>query len=321
MSVSHGARPVAVGRTRSQVLAQPAGELDADLDLVISRRQDGPRRLPEVVAQLRSLVWSPGQRVVVCSLAGGAGRTSVAAGLATVLAETRAGDPRAVLLCDASSSRLSGTPRRWGVDPAAPSVSSLRWVLSTGYWAGLDTLGRTPAGVPVLLGAEPGGPPPLPGDSARACEEVGRSFDAVVVDAPRGLPSDLPWVVETDGPVSVVLVTRPDGASLAEAAEALVWMHDQGLVRRRDVTVLVNNGSGEGTRGSRAAATVLSTRCAGLHQLPRSRELAAGTTPTGRRLAGELRLRLSQVLVSVHRDSVRVADPVPGSGSSEGESA
>ena len=80
-------------------------------------------------------------------------------------------------------------------------------------------------------------------------------------------------------------MTRPDRASLSEAADALVWMNDQHLVARRRVTVVINHGVGQPDRGSKAAATALGIRCAAIHSLPADSTLGPGRVlPSGRDL-------------------------------------
>ena len=88
----------------------------------------------------------------------------------------------------------------------------------------------------------------------------------MVVDAPAGLPSDLP-AVDDDPQASIVLVTRPDRVSLADAADALVGMNDRAWSPANRVAVVINDGDGRPDRGSRAAATALGIRCAAIHSL------------------------------------------------------
>ena len=57
-------------------------------------------------------------------------------------------------------------------------------------------------------------------------------FSTIVIDAVPGLPSSH-HAVAVDPRASILLLVRPDRASLAEAADVLVWMHDQQLVARQ----------------------------------------------------------------------------------------
>jgi MFS family permease len=103
------------------------------------------------------------------------------------------------------------------------------------------------------------------------------SYAPVIIDAASGLPSDLIWARTASAGFSVVLMTRPDQYSLAEAAEALVWMHDRKLVTKHQVTVVINHGIGIASRRTRRRAR---------HDLrPRYRTVRVRDAPTvdGRR--------------------------------------
>ena len=113
------------------------------------------------------------------------------------------------------------------------------------------------------------------------------------------MPSDHAFI-EDDGTASVVLVCRPDRASLRDAADALVWMHDRGLLTRGRVNVVVNRGAGPTDRGSAAAATALGIRCAAIHSLPFDRTLGPGRTlPSGRAMPTQIRRRIARLCLDV----------------------
>ena len=129
------------------------------------------------------------------------------------------------------------------------------------------------------------------------------AYSVVVAEAPVGLPSEHS-VVREDVSSSVLLVLRPDRRSLAEAAEALVWMHDQHLVHRSRVVVVVNLGAGQMDRGSRASSTALSVRCRAVHRLASDPKLGPlSSLPSGTALAPQLRRPTSALCLDLWRAS------------------
>lgn len=263
----YGARPVSVDIARGRNLAEAIHE-------EVAASPTAGKPLPvkhEAIARRLSLVhWPPGHQILVCSLSGGTGRTTLAGLLSTVLAEL----PHAqvwlpIAVIEAAPRPLGSTWRRW--DLLDPSESDAATSTRAGAWA--------------FLGNQ----------SAMRRED----FSVVVVDAPAGLPPDLPCVRD-DPNASIVLLTRPDRASLAEAAEALVWMHDQSLVPRSRVVVGINRGVGQPDRGSRAAATALGIRCAAVHSLPFSSALGPGRAlPSGRDLPVRIRRLVSHLALNL----------------------
>jgi len=173
-----------------------------------------------------------------------------------------------IALVESDPLGFSRTRRRWDViEPSASEAASTR----SGAWALMSPVGS----------------------------DERRDFSVVVVDGPAGLPSNLPTVAE-DPNSSIVLMTRPDRTSLSDAANALVWMNDQGLVTRRRMTVVINHGVGQPDRGSKAAATGLGIRCAAIHSLPAHSTLAAGRVlPSARELPLRLRRSLAHICLDV----------------------
>lgn len=113
------------------------------------------------------------------------------------------------------------------------------------------------------------------------------------------MPSDLPFIKD-DPSASVVMLTRPDRASLADAADALVWMNDRSRVSRGRVVVVINRGVGMPDRGSRAAAIALGIRCAAVHSLPFSSALGPGRAlPSGRDLPIRVRRVVSHAALDL----------------------
>jgi MinD-like ATPase involved in chromosome partitioning or flagellar assembly len=121
----------------------------------------------------------------------------------------------------------------------------------------------------------------------------------LVIDAPSGLPSEVSAVAE-DPTASVILLTRPDRASLADAADALVWMHRHSQVTRDRVTVVINEGIGKSDRHAKAAGAVLGIRCTAVHRLGPNPTLAPGLVlPSGDALPTRLRRRIASICLDV----------------------
>ena len=259
---AYGARPVSVDIARGRTLRESP---HADATNLIERTRALPPTDQQVADRLSLAHWPRGHQILVCGLAGGTGRTTIAGLIATVLAEL----PYAHLwppyaLVDAEPRTPALTARRWDdLDPAADEPTCTR----SGAWT-------------------------LHGPQSRRQRQ---DFSALVVDCPSGLPSDL-CAVRDDPNASIVLVTRPDRTSLSDTADALVAMNDSGLVSRKRVTVLVNHGVGERDRGSRSAATVLGIRCAAVHSLPADPALGPSRVlPSGHDLPPRLRRPIARL--------------------------
>lgn len=196
---------------------------------------------PQQVADRLALAhWPWGHQILVCSLAGGVGRTTVSGLLATVLAELSfAHIWPPIALAEHASHSFSRTAQRWDVVTADTDDSDTACTRS-GAWVFTE------------------------GQSIARRE----AFSTIVIDAVPRLPSSH-HAMALDPRASVLLLVRPDRASLAEAADVLVWMHDQQLIAGSRVVVLINHTSiSPRDPATRAAATALATRCAGVHKLP-----------------------------------------------------
>lgn len=272
-AVGYGARPVSVDTTRRLPVqeARPA-EASADRVPTVQRRLS-----PQVVADRLALAhWPQGQQIFVCSLAGGVGRTTLAGLLATTLVE----QPYAhywppVALHDPTARSVCATAHRWNIIAAATDTATGEAPICTesGAWVFLD------------------------GREVPRCDD----FSAIVVDAPAGLPSDNPAVM-ADPDAVVALVVRPDRHSLAEAADALVWMHDRELINRHRVLVVINQAAGRPDRGSKPATTSLWIRCAGVHRFPFHSTLEPGRPlPSGHALPARIRRVTNHVALDLWR--------------------
>lgn len=268
----YGARPVSIDLTRNQRLTEVPDGVDTDS---VVRLADAPKPWSRVAEQLAVAHWPADHRIFVCSVAGGTGRTTVAG----LIALTLAGLPyahlhRPVALGELDPSPLSRSRHRWGVPADSDHVSVTR---AGGRVRILDDVG------------DPGEGRPL-----------------VVVDALAGIAITAE-VATADPTSSVVLLTRPDRASLDEAADALVWLQDSRGIARERIAAVINHGAGPADYGSKPAATALGIHCQSVHRLPAHPALRPGTfLPCGHRVPRSVRKSLTQLCADVHR-SVRPA--------------
>lgn len=277
--VAYGARPVSMDLARGRVLAESEANAPPD---PLARFAHSP-----VADQLALAHWPWGHFVVVCGLAGGTGRSTLAALFAAAIAELPyAHVHKPVALVEMQPRLLSTTRRRWLAE-AAPAKQAPQRAVDR-YRAPVTRSG-------IVL------PASVPAEPQRA------AYSVVVVEAPVGLPSEHE-IVRADPTSSVLLVVRPDRRSLAETAEALVWMHDQGLVHRSRVVVVVNQGVGQVDRGSRAASTALAVRCRSVHKLAYNQRLGpTACLPSGTALAPFLRRPIQDICLDVWRSSQQTA--------------
>ena len=204
-----------------------------------------PRRLThaQTAERLALARWPANHHLYVCSVAGGTGRTTVAG----LVALTLAGLPyaelhRPIVLGEFEYTPLSRARQRWGAQDS-------------------DTIQVGNKGARISLADNVFDPPEV--------------RPLVVIDTPSGLLTT-DRVTAAEASVSVVLLTRPDRTSLAETAEALLWLQDNRGVARRRLTVLINEGTGIRDRGSRPAGPALGIRCSSIHRLPAHAALGPG---------------------------------------------
>lgn len=276
---------MSVDLARNQRLIQVPDNLDSTVV-----RLD--RRLPQsrVEEQLALAHWPADHRIFVCSVAGGTGRTTVAGLIALTLAGlSYAHLHRPVALAELAPAPLTRARQRWGT----PNDS--------------DRIEVTHAGGRVRVLTDP--------------QEPGDGRPLLVVDAPAGTvtTAELAYSVPTS---SVVLLTRPDRASLAETADALVWLQDSRGIKRARIAVVINRGVGRSDHGSKPAATALAIRCGSVHRLPAHVSLGPGISlPCGHQVPRSVRKPLIQLCADVHR-SIRAAVDVsaPSKEESDAES-
>jgi hypothetical protein len=269
----YGARPVSVDLPRNQRLIEVPDELDSTVVRLEGRL---PRR-SRAEEQLALAHWPADHRIFVCSVAGGTGRTTVAGLIALTLANlSYAHLHRPVALAELDPSPLTHARQRWG----APTDR--------------DHIAVTRAGGRVRI--------------LNDLQASGDGRPLVVVDVPAGVVTTAETAT-SDPSSSVVLLTRPDRASLAETADALVWLQDLCAIRRSRIAVVINRGAGRPDRDSRPAATALAIRCGSIHRLPAHVSLGPGAVlPSGHRVPRPVRKSLTQLCADLHGSIPRAVD-------------
>lgn len=268
----YGARPVSIDLARNQPLTQVQDPIDTDSVLRVVHRSKSVSRVAE---QLAVAHWPADHRIYVCSAAGGTGRTTLAGLIALTLASLKhAHLHRPIALGESNPQPLSQARHRWG----APADS--------------DQITVTRAGGRVRVLTD--------------VRDPGEGRPLVVVDALAGIVTTAE-LAATDPSSSVVLLTRPDRASIAETADVLVWLQDSHAIPRDRIAVVINDGAGRSGYQSRPAATALAIRCRSIHRLPAHKSLGPGTVlPCGQRVPGSIRKSLIQFCADIHR-SIRPA--------------
>jgi hypothetical protein len=276
-AVGYGARVVALDSVRGLTLtpSEPPNPVRTPPPFQVADL------CPQQVADRLALAhWPWGHQIVVSSLAGGVGRTTLAGLLATVLTELSfAHIWPPIALAETATRAFSDTAHRWDVLDGDPDDTACT---RSGAWVFTD------------------------GQVVRRRED----FSTIIIDALPGVPS-ANHTVAVDPRASILLVVRPDQASLAEAADVLVWMHDQHQVDRGRVVVVINHTSTTPVgRRSRAAATALATRCAGVHQLPFHPALGPGRAlPSGGDLPVSIRRSIARTALDLWLVATSYAKP------------
>lgn len=210
--------------------------------------KETPRELAELVAAVQVPVTT-GRRIVVTSVRGGAGKSTVAALLASVYAARRAD---AVLVSDADPDGGS-LPWRLGVPGHATLAGLAPRLLAArgGDLSGLkQLLPRTETGLWVLPGGAPG-QPWLARDVTRA---LSRLFAVCVTDGGRGIDSPVTMQVLAEAhAVVVVAPATPEGVRATYDALALVANSERAASLSRLVVALSRLNS-EGRTALRESA-------------------------------------------------------------------
>lgn len=210
--------------------------------------RETPRELAELVAAVQVPVTT-GRRIAVTSVRGGAGKSTVAALLASVYAARRAD---AVLVADADPDGGSlawrlGAPGHATLAGLAPRLLAARG----GDLSGLEQLlPRTETGLWVLPGGAPGRPR-LARDVTRA---LSRLFAVCVTDCGGGIDSPVTMQVLAEAhAVVVVAPATPDGVRTTYDALARVAGSDRAASLSR-LVVALSRLNGEGRTALRESA-------------------------------------------------------------------
>jgi MinD-like ATPase involved in chromosome partitioning or flagellar assembly len=299
-----GARPVALGRPGPVRFAVAEAAVAPMRDAGVSVRV-GDRLRPLVrgrgaaASRARLLAGLPlwTQRIVVVSVAGGVGRSVVAAGVGLALAAHRSWP---VAVVDAADLPFGGLAGRLGA-PGGPTLADV-WDVLGRVRAGTDLAGhvrvvaaggplgkrrRTGAGgqamevaghgVHLFAGSDVGQRPVDAGGLGLVLSRLGELYPTVVVDAPAGLSG--PWQVSgLAGAAAVVVVTRARAEEIRRTAAGLVALRRcvPVVAGVPVVGVVVAAGRGRWGRAAAAAEPVLGALCAWVVRLRWDAALAGG---------------------------------------------
>jgi MinD-like ATPase involved in chromosome partitioning or flagellar assembly len=246
------------------------------------------RNVSELTAQLGRPVPSC-RRIVVTSIRGGAGKSSVAALVADVLRRHR--DDR-VLAIDADPG-MGSLPLRLGVTPRR-SLRELAAARPRSWEEAAAFLAHTEDGLWVLSGASDGVSEELSLKTFQVgAGTLGRYFAAAVIDCGAGLVSGLHREVLGSAHAQVFVVPGTgDGALSARAA--LDWFGQNGLgalLSRTVIALVGQNGGGELDR----AAEALADGGASVVSVPYDRHLASGSAIVADRIAAATRTAATRI--------------------------
>ena len=239
------------------------------------------RELAELAAGSQIPI-STGRRIAVTSVRGGAGKSAIAAVLASVYAARRA-DPVLAADADPDGGSLAwrlGTPDAGTLAGLAPRLLAAR----SGDLTGLEPLlRRTSTGLWVLPGGAPG-QPHLARDVTRA---LSRLFAVCVTDCGRGMDSPATVEVLSEAhAVAVVTPATPDGVRSTCVALDRVAGTDRAASLSR-VVIALNTTSPDGRSAlqARAVREALERYDVPVVTVPHDRHLAAAAPVSTDRLA------------------------------------
>ena len=260
------------------------------------------RELAELAAGSQ-IPLTTGRRIAVTSVRGGAGKSAIAAVLASVYAARRA-DPVLAADADPDGGSLAwrlGLPDAGTLAELAPRLLAAR----SGNLAGLEPLlRRTSTGLWVLPGGAPG-QPHLARDVTRA---LSRLFAVCVTDCGHGMDSPATVEVLSEAhAVAVVTPATPDGVRSTCAALDRVAGADRAASLSRVVIALnTTSPDGRSALNTRAVHEALQRYDIPVVTVPHDRHLAAAapvsadrlgeaTMVEATRLAGHLLARARQL--------------------------
>lgn len=264
---------------------------------VVGASAAGDARLQEDMAQrLRSPVPSC-RRIAVTSIRGGAGKTTVAALLASTIAEYR--EDR-VLAMDADSG-LGSLPLRLGVQPQY-SMGQLAAARPRTWEETARFLAPAEHGLWVMSGSARGQVTELELETFQtAASGVGRYFSAAVIDCGAGIVARLQRGVLAAAHAQVFVTPGTvDGA--ISARQTLSWFVGSGyedLLRRTVVVLVTHSPHAGGDADLERAQQVLSDGGMPVEVVPYDRHLATGTAISLDRVSGAARAAAGRIATEV----------------------
>lgn len=289
---AEGTQPVSLDRLRGSGPITAIPVATAPARVVIPSVPPAPTPPPALYALHRPLL--AGNRVPVFSAAGGAGRSTVALGLAHTLAGARLQVGRGVAYFDAAWDHFSGTQSRVGIAGESPA-------LTAADIGGLQTappenivpfLHRASNGLYVIPAVRHRQPHPGTTLVQQVVTRVTSWWDITVCDLAVG-PTSLFTCGTPESPI--VAVTRAEPAGLAQLGDALAVLGDRSVSPRQVIAVVSQTTAEKPSRELKAAIRILETRCARVVELPFDKALAASQRFDFDRLATRSRRALTDV--------------------------
>ncbi|WP_286988750.1 AAA family ATPase [Thermomonospora sp. CIF 1] len=301
----------------------PAGDAEVSAEALVRRKAHGDSALRRVGRGVRKMVGATAagdmremtgmvqrlqspvpscRRIAVTSIRGGAGKTTVAALLASVIAEHR--EDR-VLAMDADSGlgslalRLNVRPERSIHDLAAARPRS--WEETAPY------LSRTEQGLWVMSGTARGRVSELDLETFQAAASgVSRYFSAAVIDCGAGIVERLQRGVLAAAHAQVFVAPGTVDGALS-ARHTLSWFVGSGyeqLLSRTVVTLVTHSPHADGDADLERARQILSDGGLPVVVVPYDRHLATGTAITPGRVSGGVRTAVSWIAAEVFARSL-----------------
>ncbi|MBC6459401.1 MinD/ParA family protein [Actinomadura sp. HBU206391] len=246
-----------------------------------------------------------GRRIAVTSIRGGAGKSTVAALLATVYGHYRQ-DP--VLALDVDPG-LGSLALRLGITPAHSLGDLAATTAQNGSFEELQPyLTRAGKNLWVLPGTRSAvhDSPLDAGTYQNVAAPLNRLFGLTVVDCGAGLLGDVPRAV-LSGAHAQILVTHTTYDGAVSAREALDWMMLSGyseLVHRTVVVFVSRNPDADSLLDLGRATALVQERGAGAVWLRYDRHVALGSTLDARRMAYATRLTGVRIAAEAMRRAI-----------------
>lgn len=273
----------------------------------------GPRDDADRLRTVRTTPLYGPHRIAVIGLKAGAGRTTTAAVLGSVLAAERADRVIAVDADPASGTLGRRVAREAGATVRDLITASPRLDTYTDIRAYTS---RMPSGLEVL--ADDTGPAAASRnfhdrDYRAVVELLGRRYPLVLTDTGAGLSnSALPGVLDLAH--QLVLVATPSVDGVTSASTALSWLEENGFQEQSRHCITVISGVREPGRMLRAEELVahFKTRCRGVVVVPYDEHLAGGGELNADALRRRTRAAHLELAALVAEGFARPESPPPG---------